>query len=198
MLAKRILTKRLLAFLCILTVPAYTILYGTMKDPIKYTLSKIGNYFPYKSNFILWGIITGLLLAGYVLYIYKKAGYEDKLSKRFLFLSYVFLIVTVFVPNIKETMEFLFYIHVVTSILFAACLLMSIILFMRHLYFKKSKIYSKAFWAFIFSVGIPAAILIAFGGLTGLAEIAFFVCISAFLLAINAYLNKAPKKTFVS
>lgn len=189
---KKIQKNKLLALLCILTVPIYTLLFGITKDPVRYTLSKIGNYFTFRTDFIIWGLLTGLLLAFYVLYVFDKAKYKNKTAKRFLFLSYIFLIITVLVPNFKGTFEF--YIHVAASLLFGACLLMSIALFMRHLYIKQNKVFSKSFWFLVLSMLLPIAILIIYKKPTGVLEIAFFISISSFLAAVNVYLNNHKKE----
>lgn len=189
---EKIQSSKLLALLCILTVPIYTVLFGIRKDPSIYTLSKIGNYFTFKTDFVIWGILTGLLLAFYVLHIFRKADYENKMAKRFLFLSYVFLIITVLVPNFQGTIEF--YIHVTASLLFGACLLVSIILFIRHLYLKKNNIFSKSLWFLIISMILPVILLFIYQKPNGVLEIAFFISISASLIAMNVYLSTHKKE----
>ena len=87
---KRIVAKSLFATVSIALVPIFTISFGFKESPIKYTLSNIGNFFSYRINFIIWGVATGALLVGYILYTYSKARYYNQRSKKFLIWSDIF------------------------------------------------------------------------------------------------------------
>ena len=150
---------KILIFLALLSVCAYTAWFGTIKDPVEYTISRIGNYFDLRAGFILWGAITGLLLTRCISYIYKTAGCKDDWSEKFLNISYVLLILTVIVPDIKETMLILFYVHITSAFLFACSLLLSVAFFIRHLYYEKRNLYQTALKLIIPCVAVPLAIL---------------------------------------
>ena len=181
-----------LVILALIAVCAYTVWFGTIKNPVDYTMSTIGNYFGQRTGFILWGAVTGILLVACISHIYKTAGCNDVSSDRFLALSFAFLILTVLIPNVKEISWTFFFIHVAASVLFACSLLISIVFFMRYLYLKKRSLYQKTLKLLIVCIAIPLAIIAGYGKLTGVAEISFFVCISLFLLVINSHLGKHP------
>ena len=181
-----------LVFLAFIAVCIYTVWFGTIKNPVDYTMSTIGNYFDHRPVFILWGAVTGILLVACISYIYRAAGCRDISSDRFLAMSYAFLIMTVIVPNIKESSYFLFCVHVATSVLFAGSLIISIAFFMRHLYLEKRSLYNKALKLLILCVAIPLGIIAAYGKITSLAEMAFFVLVSVFFTSL--YIIMAAKK----
>lgn len=187
--------KKILAATALFVVCAFTLWFGTIKNPIDFTMSKIGNYLSYRPIFILWGIMTGLLLVYSVSHMYERAGYYNKHSHNLLAVSYAFLVLTVLVPCMKESLEVLYYIHLACSFLFAAMILISIIRFMRYLYYVKNDLFVKAIKVLGVCMALPLGLLIMFGKLTGIAEIAFFVCISVFLAATNIHLAKAHRLT---
>lgn len=191
---KRIVAKGLFAFLSIMLVPIFTISFGFKKSPIDYTLSNIGNFFDYRINFIIWGVVTGALLMSFILFTYQRARFTNQRAKIFLIFSDVFLILTVATPALRETLSFWYYIHLLTSTLFVIFLIASLLFFMHFLSENNKNVYSKSLFFLLFSVGFPVALFLIFGKLTGLAEISFFVCISIFLLLLNVYLNREQKE----
>jgi cell division protein FtsW (lipid II flippase) len=190
---KRIIAKSIFAVISITLVPIYTIVFGFKESPIKYTLSNICNFFDYRLSFILWGIITGSLLVSFILFTYQRAKYNNARSKRFLILSDIFLVLTVLTPALRDAMRFWYYVHTFSAALFALFLVASLLFFMHYLSVNNKKVYSKSLFFLLAAVGIPVSMLFVFDGLTGLAEIAFFVCISIFLLLLNVYLSKEQK-----
>ncbi len=187
---KRFVAKGIFAALSIALVPINTIIYGFKKSPIEYTLSNIGNFFNYRINFIIWGVVTGLLLISFIGFTFRRAQFEHNRAKRYLVMSYVFLILTVLTPALRDKMHFWFLVHNATAALFALFLVASLLFFMHYLSENNKKVYSKSLFALLFSVGFPISLLFVFGKLTGLAEIAFFVCISGFLMVLNIYLYR--------
>ena len=185
--------RKILAAAALIAVCAFTLWFGTIKNPIDFTMSKIGNNFSYRPIFILWGIMTGLLLVYSVSHMYERAGYYNKHSHNLLAVSYAFLVLTVLVPCMKETMEFLYYVHVAFSFLFPTVMLISLFRFIRYLYLVKYNVFKKAVKILSLCMAFPAGLLLTYGKLTGVAEISFFVCISIFLAAINVYLAKAHR-----
>jgi hypothetical protein len=180
--------KNLFIFLSLLTVPIYTRVLGLKQNPAIFTLSKIGNYFGHRAGFIAWGAITGLLLVTCIFHLFQRTRYKGRFGEKLLTLSYVFLIITVLVPNFRETMTFLFYIHVTSAALFAFCLFMALVFFMAHLHANRKKVFDKCSVLLFVCVGLPLLLLAIFGELTGIAEIAFFFGICTFLAVVNAAL----------
>jgi len=192
--------KALFAFLSILIVPIYTIKFGTIESPFEYTLSNIGNFFGHNTSFVLWGIVTGICLAMYLLYTFKKLDYTNKKSRGYLIASNVFLLLTVLTPAMKDIMPFIYFIHVVNSILFPLFLIASIMLFVQ--YFSiRNKRFGKLAYALLLATVATPILMLFFMGLNGLVEILFFVCISIFLLILNILLDfveiRIPVSTFV-
>jgi uncharacterized membrane protein len=46
----------------IIMIPLLTLLFGLRESPFNYTLSMIGNWFGHFNIFIIWGIVTAILL----------------------------------------------------------------------------------------------------------------------------------------
>jgi hypothetical protein len=190
---KRIVAKSIFAAISIALIPIYTIYFGFLESPTKYTLSNIGNFFDYRINFIIWGVVTGGLLVGFILFTYRKARFNNQRAKRFLIVSDIFLVLTVATPAFHESLRFWYYIHLLSATLFPLFLVASLLFFMHFLSVNNRKVYSKSLFFLMFSVGFPVSLLFVFGKLTGLAEIAFFVCISGFLALLNIYLSREQK-----
>ena len=193
--------KNLLIFLSLLAIPIYTLVFGLKQNPVRFTLSKIGNYFGHRTEFIAWGAITGLLLVACIFYLFQRTKYKGRFGEKLLMLSYVFLIITVLVPNFRGTMAFLFYIHITASVLFAACLMMALIFFMAHLHANHKRVFDKCAVVLFICAGLPLLMLAAFGGFTGIMEIAFFFCVCTFLILVHfslLYEEKARRASVVA
>lgn len=183
--------RRIFALLYIVTVPLFTLLFGIIRNPVNYTLSRIGYMLQYRTSFILWGVVTGFLLVGYVLHIYKKAHYNNYTSKNLLYLSYAFLFLTVLIPAAREADPFMHALHIGATALFVGCLLASIIMFIRDLHRRmQTRRYLPAILLAI-CIDIPLAMLIGYGKLTGVAEITFFVCLTTFLVTTDVFLMRS-------
>ncbi len=187
--------KAFFAFLSVVTVPVYTIIFGTKESPFDYTLSNIGNFFDYNTSFILWGIVTGTCLAGYLLYTFTKLDYKNRKAKRYLISSNVFLFLTVITPAIKDIMPFWHFMHVIYSGLFALFLIVSIMLFVQYFSEVNKRLGKLAYSLLTATVAIPVLTLF-FMGLNGVVEILFFICISVFLLVLNIILDFVEYKSY--
>ena len=137
--------------------------------------------------------MTGALLVGFILFTYQRARFRHQRAKRYLILSDIFLVLTVATPALHESLRFWYYIHLLSATLFPLFLVASLLFFMHYLSENNRKVYSKSLFFLMFSVGFPVSLLFVFGKLTGLAEIAFFVCISIFLALLNVYLDREQK-----
>ncbi len=190
MLIKRVLNNRLFSLFSIVPVPIHTLMFGTIKSPVDFTLSKIGSSLDYRAQFIFWGILTGLLLTLYVLYTFKKAGYNNKTSKILLILSYICLVLTVLSPARRELMDIWLYMHFIMCAFFVSFLLLTFYKFLRHLNIHHRATYRQSIFFFILAIILPLTLLIAYGKLTGIAEIVFILLISLFLIVVNVGLHK--------
>jgi hypothetical protein len=190
-----IFEKRIFALLYLITVPIYTLSFGLIKNPIDFTLSQIGYLLKYRTLFIIWGILTGFLLMAYVINIYKRSQFYSRTAKVFVYLSYLFLILTVIVPAAKYTDRVLFYIHLACAALFVTCLLLSMILFVRHLC--RNTIIKNRLPILLITacITIPFAVLIAYGKLTGVAEMVFFACVTGVLIVADIKLFRLKKSS---
>ena len=88
---KHITAQAVFTLLSLLLVPVYTIVFGTKESPWEFTLSNIGNFFTHRFGFIIWGILTGMGIAFYTLYLYEKMDFSDKKARRYLISSVAFL-----------------------------------------------------------------------------------------------------------
>jgi hypothetical protein len=188
-----ILEKRIFALLYLITVPIYTFTFGLIKNPIDFTLSQIGYLLRYRTPFIIWGIITGFLLMAYITSIYKRAQFFSRPANIMLALSFVFLVITVLVPAAKYTNKFMFTVHLISAALFVTCVLMSLILFARHIC--KNTVISNRLPIMLmaFCIAVPLTVLIAYGKLTGIAEMTFFACVTAVLIVADIKLLRLKK-----
>jgi hypothetical protein len=55
-----------------------TVVYGTLENPLEYTLSNIGNFFDYRLFFIIWAIITGIAIQSSIVALFKLEEYVPK------------------------------------------------------------------------------------------------------------------------
>lgn len=184
----------------IITVPILTLIFGLRKSPFDYTLSMIGNWYDYYTRFVLWGIITSILLFISIYHIYQSANFKNRKAIRFLILSVIFLVLTVLTPTIseepiqKELREiFVFNFHGLFGFAFSFFLILSLYLFSRYLSSVDETLSLKSFRWLLITVGGSILTLFIFG-MTGIFEIFFFVSLSIFLFIINIGIKKKLKK----
>lgn len=148
----------------------------------------IGNRFDRMTEFIIWGASTGFLLAFFILYLYRKASYKNRKSKRLLIYSNIFLVLTCATPAVKEINAFTHSLHTLFAILFGVSLSGSLFFFNKFLKSKNEEIYGKS--ALFLNVVIlgSLALLVIFGN-SGIFELFFFLALSAFLLVLNRWLD---------
>lgn len=191
--AKRITAQTIFALLSIALVPVYTLSFGTKENPFIHTLSGMGSMFDHRLSFIYWGSITGLALVLYTLHIFAKIDYRDKRSRRFLYASYLCLIVTVLTPALKGVFPVWHFIHIVFSTLFPFSLVASILLFLQYLSRSNQELSKKSLFLLIGCVGMSVGTLFLLG-LNGVVEILFFIGISVFLIVLGIYLDNFVEK----
>jgi len=184
----------------IISIPLFTLWFSFNKSPFEYTLSMIGNLFDFKSKFIIWGIITGILLLITIYNIYKRYEFKDRRSFRYLLFAVIFLVLTVLTPTIDNTFvegdhelvdydvtaPFLLNFHNAFAILFSLFLMLSLFLFSKYLSSYDKEIYLKSFNWFLITLGGSILMLFLFG-MTGVFEVYFFIFLSIFLLILNIH-----------
>ena len=190
---KHITAQAVFALLSLLLVPVYTIVFGTKESPWEFTLSNIGNFFTHRFGFIIWGILTGMGIAFYTLYLYEKMDFSNKKARRYLISSVAFLILTVIIPALKESLPFYYYMHVIFAGLFALFFIISIILFIQYLSKSNQRLSKTALVLFVSCVGV-SIIALFFMGINGVVEILFFIGISVFLVILSFVLNHFRKQ----
>ena len=179
----------------ILSLPIWTILYATNKSPFDYTLSMIGNWFDYRIYFIIWGIVTGILFTSFLIYLFKKTNFNNKKSKKYAYLSGIFLILTVLTPStnqepIDKALRILHLdLHVMWGALFVFFLLTTFYMFYKYLKTINKEISVKSSKYLIFTI-FGSLLLLTLFGMTGIFEIFFFISIIFYMLMLDYYIEK--------
>jgi len=177
-----------LAVFAIIMIPLGTYLFGTKESPFYYTLSMIGNHLGYRLNFIIWGIVTGLLLTFFIIRLFVLKSFHNQRARRLLVWSLVFLLLTVLIPTL-EHLPVLKVFHVLVAIGFALSLTLSLYLFIKHLSYNDQKAHSSSMVMFYIVVGGSLLMLFIFG-MNGIFELFFFISLSIFLGILNRKLFK--------
>ncbi|WP_209330140.1 hypothetical protein [Lunatimonas salinarum] len=178
---------RYLAIFAILVIPTYTFLFGTKESPFYFTLSMIGNLVEYRTGFIIWGVVTGLLLTFYIYRLYVLKAFFHRKAKKLLIGSLFFLVLTVLIPAVEE-LPFWNSLHAVVAVLFAFSLTASLYLFIRYLAAIDEKITVRSTWMLFSIIGISVGLFFILGN-TGIFELFFFLSISAFLVLLKVWLK---------
>jgi hypothetical protein len=190
---KKYTAQSVFAFLSLLLIPIYTLIFGTKENPWENTLSGIGNAFDHKLSFIIWGIVTGMAILYHSLYLFEKMDFSDKRARRYLISSQAFLLFTVLTPALKSVFPVWHFIHVMFSGLFALFLIIAIILFVNYLSKSNQKLSKTAFILLLSCVGVSILALF-FMGLNGVVEILFFIGITVFLAVLGFILDRLRKQ----
>ncbi len=182
-----------LAVFAIVMIPLFTYLFATRESPFQYTMSMIGNKLGYRVSFIIWGIVTGLLLTFYVFRLYVLKSFFRKRARRLLIWSLVFLVLTVAIPAM-EHLPILNRLHAMAAVAFALCLIASLYLFIKHLEAESKKISLRSLWMLYVVVGGSLILFFIFGN-TGIFELFFFFSLSVFLGLLNVWMKRhVPEK----
>ncbi len=177
-----------LAVFIIIFIPLYTYLFATRESPLQYTMSMIGNKLGYRLNFIIWGVVTGLLLTFYVLRLYILRSFHHKRARKLLIWSLVFLVLTVAIPAMDH-LPILSRLHALSAVAFALSLTASLYLFIRHQESVHRKITMRSLWMLYAVVGGSVLLFFLFGN-TGVFELFFFFSLSLFLGLLNRWLKR--------
>ncbi len=179
------------AIIATLIISIITLSFGTRESPFDYTFSMIGNRFEARLEFIIWGIITALLLTLYVLHLFRLGAFKDKKARNYLIRSSVFLILTVLTPAIKEVWPILHTLHSLYAALFGLSLVISIYYFIKYIKIFNKKLFSVSFFLLMLSAGGSILLYFLLGN-NGLFEIFFFISICLVLLFLKIRIKKNP------
>ncbi len=173
--------KRLLVMTMLVLALMLTVVYGTLENPISYTLSNIGNFFDYRIFFIVWAIVAGLAIQTSILAMFRLEGWNNPYALWFTALSTVFLIVTAFIPAIKSEYPFWHLIHTICAGLHAFFILLAFTPFIRWLTKEnpRLRLFSNIWFLVIWVGSFFIAVLL---GHSGLFELWFFVSLILYLL----------------
>ena len=94
-----------------------TIAFGTLQDPLRYTLSNIGNRFGWgpRIMFIIWALISGSAIEISFIFIMRLIRYSGKLTTMFIGLTSMSIILTGLVPALKNEFPLWHTLHFITS-----------------------------------------------------------------------------------
>ena len=193
--------NELLIFFSLFAIPVYALYFGLKKSPFEYTFSMIGNWFEYKINFIIWGVVTAILLFIVIVNLYKKTKFKNKKAHQLMYSSLFFLILTVITPTahsepIQEELKshfFYFNLHGFFAVLFGLFLLTSLFIFSRYTSQINKNFSTKSLLLLLTTVGGSVFTLFIFG-MTGIFELFFFISLSAFLIVANFLTNQFSVK----
>lgn len=192
-------TQRFLDFGLILAI-IMTISLATKKSPLDYTFSMIGNWFQYKTTFIIWGLITGTLLTIYFIKLFNETNYTNKKSVRYAYLSGIFLILTVITPTAnqepieKALRQTHVDLHLILSLLFIIFILMTLYSFSKYLATINKQISLKSMKFLLISVGGSIFLLTTFG-MVGIFELFFFISIFIYLIITEKNISELKEKS---
>ncbi len=176
------------AIFAIIFIPLYTYLFATRESPLEYTMSMIGNKLGYRLNFIIWGVVTGLLITFYIIRLYILKSFYHRRARRLLVWSLLFLVLTVAIPAM-EHLPILKRLHALSAVAFALSLMASLYLFIRHLEEENRKVSVRSMWMLYIVAGGSLLLFFVFGN-TGVFELFFFFSLSLFLWLLNLFMKK--------
>jgi hypothetical protein len=166
-----------------------TIAFGTLQDPIRYTLSNIGNRFGWGPRilFIVWALVSGSAIETSFIFIMKLTKYSDEKCRLFIGLTTASIILTAIIPALQKELPFWHTIHVITSGLIAVFFLFALIPLVQHL-LKTIPEYKLFMIIWMCIIWAGSVLLLIFFSVSAVPEIWFFVSIMAFLLFLTIIL----------
>jgi len=190
---------RITVMALLLSALIFTVIYGTLEDPFQFTFSKIGNRFnpSLRVVFIVWSTYTGIAIQTSILALFRLEEYKNKWAYRFIISSVVFLILTSALPSLEKWPLFQD-MHIVAGALFAGCITMGVVPFMRWVAKENIRLQRSVYiWLSTIWVG-SISIMFIFGN-TGLFELFFFCSFIDYLLYITLSLfeEEVIKKSII-
>ncbi|MBU1145044.1 MAG: hypothetical protein KJ971_04220 [Firmicutes bacterium] len=164
-----------------------TIVYGTIENPITYTLSNIGNFFEHRVFFIVWAMVTGVAIQSSILALFRLEEYLQKTKYWFVILSVIFLVFTALIPALKDDFPFWHLVHTLFAGLHALFLLLSFVPFVNVVGKENPRLKTtiKIWLVIIWGGGILTLLLL---GHSAIFELWFFMSLLIFLLYLSLVL----------
>jgi len=164
-----------------------TAIYGTLENPIEYTLSNIGNFFEYRLFFIIWAIIAGFAIQVSILALFKLENYQARAKYTFAVLASIFLIVTAFIPALKDIYPFWHWLHTFFAVLHALFMLLSLVPFVLWVSRENPRL-RRVLQIWLLVIWFGSIIPLVIFGKSGLFELWFFITFILFLLYLSLML----------
>ncbi len=117
--------SRILVMSLLLAALLFTVFFGTLENPFKYTFSKIGNRFDHRILFIIWALFTGLTIQFSLIQLFRLERFSFTKAYKYILASTFFLVATSIAPSMREIYPFYFWIHKITAVLFFVFLALS-------------------------------------------------------------------------
>lgn len=179
--------RRIFVMSLLLASLILTVIYGTLENPLQYTLSKIGNYFTYRWLFIAWAIITGFAIQIASLVLFHVEEYQAKHPYVYNSLSAIFLVITAIIPSLSKIYPFWHFLHTLFAIFYAFFVFMSINPFVVWVSRNNPRLrFFLNTWLGVIWIGALFPLLL-FGN-SGMFELWFFVTMIIFLLYLSLVL----------
>ncbi len=159
------LTKTLKIFNLITLISGFVFItaYGFLMDPIKYTASMMGLYFPWL--FKLWCVFSGISVFTNTLYMYRKNNYRNSAGIICSSIGCAALFITVNVPSAGEdlvmTLQCLS--HWSTALIFAVLGAAGVVIFLVHKCKEKEKKYIITTAIFVGILALMLVLLVIVG-----------------------------------
>lgn len=161
-----------------------TVVYGTMENPIQYTLSKIGNRFNNRIFFIVWAMFTGTAIQTSVVALFRLEKYDMTRSYKYIAIGTAFLVVSALTPALMEVYPLWTWIHIISAGLYALFFSLSVAPFLYWVSRENPRLQTVIkVWAIVIWAGSIIWVLLL--GNTGIFELWFFLSALVFLLYLS-------------
>jgi hypothetical protein len=163
-----------------------TLVFGTLRNPLLYTLSNIGNYFDFRGTFIAWAIVVGTAIQYAILSLFQLEEYrpDHRMKNILVFLSSLFLIATAIVPAFKDSYPGWHIVHYITAGLYALCIFLSLSPFAIFVSRENPRL-RKGIFGWLIAIWGGSGLALLFFGKTGMFEMCFLVGNLLFLLYLS-------------
>ncbi|MBR6392786.1 MAG: hypothetical protein IKS12_05810 [Eubacterium sp.] len=156
-------TLKILNIVSLVLGCAYITVYGFLKNPLEYTASMMGLYYPWL--FKLWCVFSGISVFTNIMYMYRRYDYHSTAGVVCASIGCAALFVTVNVPSAGEelvmTLQCLS--HWSTALIFAFLCAASIVIFLVHKCREKDKRFIALTVFFVAVLALMLVLLVAVG-----------------------------------
>jgi hypothetical protein len=142
---------------------AYVTAYGFLMDPIDYTASMMGLYYPWL--FKLWCVFSGVSVFTNILYMYRKNDYMNKTGLALTSIGCAALFVCVSIPSAGEELIFTLQClaHWSSALIFAVFGAAGVVVFLVHQCLTKNKKYIILTVIFVAILALMLVLLVVVG-----------------------------------